>query len=460
MIVIKNSNYFVLSFFITASLSLLFLACPAAAEEASINEVDDSKIFIFGYGAGSVRVSDAKFRKSISGKPELIQPNQWGVGKSLYFCYLIGNFSKKHEARTVKYIVDRYIESYKFQEKIGATELSCDKSVDIFVIDGLHVNFLKSGRRLGQSYMDDNIKNAQRFGSSLPYYGIIGAYDRLVLEKISNILQKSEHEYQETNNNSRSELEQLAIGNSREKIYFVKFGNQKDEKRICKLLRFNEDDAPIYGLANTLGGVYDKNNRFQVRQKISAEFRDLDSFWKSVNLNDGDSYGNRGRGFSPCNIFIDYAYNTSVILKALESNGSKFSFGGFNSLEMSAKYNKFDNVKDYRLAVEIGASYSEYDRLKGYGVFDRDGFLVAVREMNQLGYFDGQHIRDVLSFLEDKLEGKGLGRSALWVRNQRQKLEAAEARSAELEYNKCLNKGGYYRTKNITAKRTIERNCS
>lgn len=434
------------------------MARAAVANEAQSNEAADSKIFFYGYGAGPSSVPEARFRKALSGNPELTQPVQWGFRKSLYFCYVIHNFSGSYESKAVKYIVDRYIRNYAFEEKVIAIETSCDQSVDIFVIDGYHVDFLKSGRKQGQSYTDYNIKSAQRFYSSLAFYGLFAAYDKSLLEKVSNVLSKKENEIPKNNENARDRLEKFAQENSKEKIYYINFGNPKDEMRICKILKFNEDSSPIYGLANTLGGVYDKNNRFKIRQKLSAEFKDLDSFWRSVNLNDNGSYTNRGK--SPCNIFIDYAYNTNIVLKALEANGSKFSFADFKSVEMSAKYHKFESVTDYELALQIGASHSEYDRLKGHSVFNHDSFLSAAGEMNRLGYYDGQHIRDVLSYLDDKLEGKALGRSAVWVRNKRDKQEAAETRSAELEYKNCLNANGYYRTKNSTAKNAIEKKCS
>ena len=446
----------IIACFLIASCASVFAASPAAADDSNSEMPEDSKIYLYGFGGGSLNPPNSKFRKSISGEPELTQPTQWGFPSSLYYCHLIKDSSSEYFSKAVNYLIGNYIKKYNFKENINLTEVTCNQYVDIFIIDSYYVGLLKNGAEKSQYYSEYKLKSARRFFENRAYYGILAAYNRSPLDNIAEMLAKRDKKTVQDKIDSREELNRLAQEGSREKIYYVNFGDAREQMKICAVLKFNEDNSPIYGVANLLGGVY--NNKFKIRQKLSGEFRDLNSFWASVNLRDNGSYANRG--ISPCNVFIDYAQNANIVLKALESNGVKPSFAGFNALEVSAKYRGFDNVSDYKSALKIGADNNEYSRLKNRGVYNLENFQSAVSEMNRTGYLEGNNIRDVLNYLDDKFEGASIGRSAVWVKAQRNKQEAAEARSAEIEYRNCLSNNGYYRTKNSTAKRAIERKCS
>lgn len=425
--------------------------------ESNLGPVDPSSLLIFGFGAGSGIVDSSKFKRDLEGSPRFTPSSQWGYRRDITYCTAIIGNSSEEKSSAVRLILNNYLDNQKPRPKGTLVNSKCSIGVDIFVIDGVNYNSLLDQMR--EAVQKNNVEPYPWVRAILinRQYGLISNVGGETFAKfVDDLVLKSQNQAQAEQQDA-ADLIRFASSDSKEKVFLLQFGTL-GARRMCALETSSDDALPIRALGKLVGEKRTaEGSRSAAPARFFSTYRTLDEFWNSFYFSSGRVLSSRGG--EACDAFIDFAKNTKALADAFSAAGIPTRSTGYLSLPVTALALGFKSISDYNQARVIGAGSKQFYALGAYGISSYKSYQATAKEMQASGYSSSTSIDEVLSYLEDRREGTRSGTTAVRVRSNRERAEAAAERASEAAYARCLTTKGYYRTSNAAARRAIERQC-
>ena len=239
-----------------------------------------------------------------------------------------------------------------------------------------------------------------------------------------------------------SDLEQLAISDSKDKIYsftLVTISQQTGKVRVpergdrgyktlCTLRETFQNNSAD---ANTVKAWIKQNDGSSPDSEVVQISSMNDLF---LSYDSGIFKFETGLKRFVCEKFVGFAKNTLLIKTAFEKSHptQAFTVTSHDSNSILAAGAGFKSIEQYDLATQMGVDKYAFEKLANLGISDFALFEASINEMNEIKYSSKTSAEDLITFLEDKAAGEKSNITAVAIRNNRVKL-AQETIAAEKE---------------------------
>lgn len=236
-----------------------------------------------------------------------------------------------------------------------------------------------------------------------------------------------------TADSRRDELERLANARSKDKIGSITIAySQRDENlRLCTRKGDETFELATKGYFSTEalrlseGYISNANKERSLLNRdspITKVYESLDDFYEAIQRNE---VGQRGRA---CEVYVDYPENLKVLMGVFKAYELNPLVPVLELKEDWARQQGYADFGSYEFAKTVGGDAGLVAELASRDVTEIKTFNEAVAQMINQGYSQDRSAGTVLSFLIDQRIGFMRNMSAVAVRDEKRRAEAAEAK--------------------------------
>lgn len=256
-----------------------------------------------------------------------------------------------------------------------------------------------------------------------------------VLMQTSQSLNNSENEAKANAEKLQNQYMQSQKANSKSTVGSLIFGLKNNQKLrysdtfACSVKSGIEDSAALNGY-RIVGNNNLTPEHKQALLKYGLSLEDAKSDYPNFHKIYEDLntvFVSISERKSRCFIYVDYAENIYSLYEAIqrEQKVKDVTFGLIKDSEsmrdQTAQTLNFENWAQKKFADSVGANSNQIKALKSNGVFNSDDYKLVSLEMAKSGYSKSNVPNEILSYLEDRFQGKAKNISAMDQKNLRLK---------------------------------------
>jgi hypothetical protein len=176
-----------------------------------------------------------------------------------------------------------------------------------------------------------------------------------------------------------------------------------------------------------IDAAVEKKSRLNRKSPITTVYENLDDFYLAIQ-----------RDPRVCEVYVDYPENLKILADALKDKRYELNpLVPVTELKGDwARGQGYAEFAAYEFAKSVGGDARLVERLAAYNVTDTQSFNDAVNRMNTQKYSKERDGRAVLAFLSDEKAGAEANKSAVAVRDERNRVAAIEAKKRAEEARK------------------------
>ena len=176
-----------------------------------------------------------------------------------------------------------------------------------------------------------------------------------------------------------------------------------------------------------IDAAVEKKSRLNRKSPITTVYENLDDFYLAIQ-----------RDPRVCEVYVDYPENLKILADALKDKRYELNpLVPVTELKGDwARGQGYAEFAAYEFAKYVGGDARLVERLATYNVTDTQSFNDAVNRMNTQKYSKERDGRAVLAFLSDEKAGAEANKSAVAVRDERNRVAAIEAKKRAEEARK------------------------
>jgi len=176
-----------------------------------------------------------------------------------------------------------------------------------------------------------------------------------------------------------------------------------------------------------IDAAVEKKSRLNRKSPITTVYENLDDFYLAIQ-----------RDPRVCEVYVDYPENLKILADALKDKRYELNpLVPVTELKGDwARGQGYAEFAAYEFAKSVGGDARLVERLAAYNVTDTQSFNEAVNRMNTQKYSKERDGRAVLAFLSDEKAGAEANKSAVAVRDERNRVAAIEAKKRAEEARK------------------------
>ena len=176
-----------------------------------------------------------------------------------------------------------------------------------------------------------------------------------------------------------------------------------------------------------INAAVEKKSRLNRKSPITTVYENLDDFYLAIQ-----------RDPRVCEVYVDYPENLKILADALKDKRYELNpLVPVTELKGDwARGQGYAEFTAYEFAKSVGGDARLVERLATYNVTDTQSFNEAVNRMNTQKYSKERDGRAVLAFLSDEKAGAEANKSAVAVRDERNRVAAIEAKKRAEEARK------------------------
>jgi len=176
-----------------------------------------------------------------------------------------------------------------------------------------------------------------------------------------------------------------------------------------------------------IDAAVEKKSRLNRKSPITTVYENLDDFYLAIQ-----------RDPRVCEVYVDYPENLKILADALKDKRYELNFlVPVTELKGDwARGQGYAEFAAYEFAKSVGGDARLVERLAAYNVTDTQSFNEAVNRMNTQKYSNERDGPAVLAFLSDEKAGAEANKSAVAVRDERNRVAAIETKKRAEEARK------------------------
>jgi hypothetical protein len=176
-----------------------------------------------------------------------------------------------------------------------------------------------------------------------------------------------------------------------------------------------------------IDAAVEKKSRLNRKSPITTVYENLDDFYLAIQ-----------RDPRVCEVYVDYPENLKILADALKDKRYELNpLVPVTELKGDwARGQGYAEFAAYEFAKSVGGDARLVERLAAYNVTDTQSFNEAVNRMNTQKYSNERDGPAVLAFLSDEKAGAEANKSAVAVRDERNRVAAIETKKREEEARK------------------------
>jgi hypothetical protein len=176
-----------------------------------------------------------------------------------------------------------------------------------------------------------------------------------------------------------------------------------------------------------IDAAVEKKSRLNRKSPITTVYENLDDFYLAIQ-----------RDPRVCEVYVDYPENLKILADALKDKRYELNpLVPVTELKGDwARGQGYAEFAAYEFAKSVGGDARLVERLAAYNVTDTQSFNDAVNRMNTQKYSKERDGRAVLAFLSDEKAGAEANKSAVAVRDERNRVAAIDAKKRAEEARK------------------------
>jgi len=234
------------------------------------------------------------------------------------------------------------------------------------------------------------------------------------------------------------ELMSLADQKSKEKIGSITlaYPRERENLRLCTRKGDETFQLATKGYFATkklrlsksyIDAAVEKKSRLNRKSPITTVYENIDDFYLAIQ-----------RDPRVCEVYVDYPENLKILADALKDKRYELNpLVPVTELKGDwARGQGYAEFAAYEFAKSVGGDARLVERLAAYNVTDTQSFNEAVNRMNTQKYSNERDGPAVLAFLSDEKAGAEANKSAVAVRDERNRVAAIEAKKRAEEARK------------------------
>jgi hypothetical protein len=168
-----------------------------------------------------------------------------------------------------------------------------------------------------------------------------------------------------------------------------------------------------------IDAAVEKKSQLNRKSPITTVYENLDDFYLAIQ-----------RDPRVCEVYVDYPENLKILADALKDKGYELNpLVPVTELKGDwARGQGYAEFAAYEFAKSVGGDARLVERLAAYNVTDTQSFNEAVNRMNTQKYSNERDGPAVLAFLSDEKAGAEANKSAVAVRDERNRVAAIETK--------------------------------